>query len=168
MKAFKQLYLQEIDRVYATCLRMTGDQQQAQRSTQDTFVRAWQNLKGFREESAFSSWLHRIAVNVILGAQRTKKRRQSRFEQTDDLSTFSATSTKAGTSLDLERCISTLPNRARQVLVLHDIEGYKHHEIADMMQIAPGTSKAHLHKARQLLRQMLTDDLPQSHKNKQA
>ena len=160
--AFKQLYALEVDRVYAVCLRMTGDRLQAERNTQDTFVKAWQNISGFRDESAFSTWLHRITVNVVLGEQRAKKRRQARIQHTDDLSFAGSAQPEAGSSLDLEQSIKALPARARQVLVLHDIEGYKHDEIARMMNIAAGTSKAHLHKARQLLRQMLTEKPPRT------
>lgn len=153
--AFEEIYHQEIGRVYALCLRMAASQHQAVSYAQDTFVRAWQNLGSFREESAFSSWLHRIAVNVVLSERRSSTRRNARIQYTDDLTEHSWGSNVSHNSMDLENSIAALPEKARMVLVLHDIEGYKHAEISEMMQIAVGTSKAHLHRARMLLRTML-------------
>lgn len=156
--AFERLYEQEVGHVYAVCLRMAANAQEAEALTQDAFVRAWQHLDGFREESAFSTWLHRIAVNVALSAQRSARRREARVRSTDDLTPFDhpAPQPAPEATMDLEKSIATLPEQARAVLVLHDIEGYKHAEIGAMMGIAPGTSKAHLHRARTLLKARLT------------
>ena len=138
---------------------MTGDRQQAEIYTQDTFVNAWQHLKSFRQNSAFSTWLHRIAVNAVLSSRRSNRRRFARIQTTDDLSRLnhSIDPPSHASALDLDRCICELPEKARAVLILHDLQGYKHAEIGEMMEIAPGTSKAHLHRARKILKEMLTE-----------
>ena len=155
--AFEALYRAHVGRVYAVCIRMVADEVRAAELTQDTFVRAWQRLGSFRGESAFSSWLHRVAVNVVLVALRAERRRTARVQATDNLDPFDGpgSSPAPGATMDLEEAIAALPPKARNVLVLHDVEGYRHHEIADMMGIATGTSKAHLHRARRLLKSFL-------------
>ncbi len=155
--AFEALYRAHVGRVYAICLRMTADETRAVELTQDTFVRAWQSLGSFRGESAFASWLYRVCVNVVLGHLRAARRRAARLLPTDDLARFDRPQPDPlpGTGIDLEQAIAALPPQARSVLILHEVEGYRHEEIAEMMGIAPGTSKAHLHRARQLLKQAL-------------
>jgi RNA polymerase sigma factor (sigma-70 family) len=155
--AFGRLYRDHVGRVYAVCLRMVADGARAEQLTQDAFVRAWQTLASFRGDSAFSSWLYRIAVNTVLLDLRSARRRTARIEATDDLERFDQAGPGAPAEdvMDLEAGIAALPTQARTVLVLHDIEGYRHDEIAGLMGIAPGTSKAHLHRARQLLREVL-------------
>ncbi|MBI4499930.1 MAG: RNA polymerase sigma factor [Gemmatimonadetes bacterium] len=156
--AFERLYRENVGRIYALCLRLSGDAVHAQSLTQDVFVRAWEKLPSFRGESAFSSWLHRLAVNVVLSGRRVDVRRERRVTITDDLESVPAAGTReapAGLALDLERAIAGLPPGARAVFVLHDIEGYEHQEIAEMTGIATGTSKAHLFRARRLLREAL-------------
>ncbi len=157
LAAFEQLYHENVDRVYALCLRMSADAVQAEEFTQDVFIRAWEKLGSFRGESAFSSWLHRLAVNVILTKRRSEVRRATREIATDDLSFFDAEAHTAAPSegIDLERAIAELPPGARTVFVLHDVEGYKHDEIAQLTGRAEGTSKALLHRARKLLREAL-------------
>lgn len=156
-RAFDALYHRNVERVYAVCLRMSGEVAEAERLTQDTFVRAWQKLSSFRGESAFSSWLHRLAVNVVLQDGRSERRRRSRVEAVERPESLTAAvrTHDAELALDLERAIATLPRGARTVLVLHDIEGYKHEEIAAMLGTAVGTTKAQLHRARRLLRERL-------------
>lgn len=156
--AFRDLYRRHAGRVYALCLRLTGDVAAAEERTQDVFVRLWDKLASFRGESAFSSWLHRLAVNVVLNEQRTRGRRESRVMPADPeiLDRRDAgRADVAGLSIDLERAIATLPEGAREVFVLYDIEGYGHAEIAELVGIAEGTSKAQLFRARRLLRGML-------------
>jgi RNA polymerase sigma-70 factor (ECF subfamily) len=155
--AFEALYRGNVGRVYGLCLRMVGEQVAAEELTQDVFVRAWQKLSLFRGDSAFSTWLHRLAVNVVLQSLRTRKRREARVRSTDDVTALAGSTRPAqvGKRLDLERALDTLPDGARRVFVLHDIEGYKHAEIADMTGTAVGTSKAQLHRARRLLREVL-------------
>ena len=156
--AFEALYRRNEGRVYAICLRMVADPVRAATLTQDTFVRAWQRLSSFRGESTFSSWLHRIAVNIVLMDLRTARRHSARIQTTDNLEQLDHATPPANpaTALDLEAGIAALPPQARAVLVLHAIEGYRHEEIGEMLGIAPGTSKAHLHRARRLLSERLT------------
>jgi RNA polymerase sigma-70 factor, ECF subfamily len=144
--------------VYAVCLRMTGDPTRAERLTQDAFVKAWQTLASFRGDSAFSTWMHRLAVNTVLMDVRATRRREQRVEPARDLSHLDAAARPCDSeaAIDLERAIAELPDRARRILVLYDIEGYDQQEIAAMMDIAVGTVKAQLHRARHLLRARLT------------
>ncbi|MFQ5570211.1 MAG: RNA polymerase sigma factor [Rhodothermales bacterium] len=155
--AFEALYRAHVGRVYAICLRMVANQTRATELTQDTFVRVWQTLGSFRGASAFSSWLYRVTVNTVLGEVRSKRRRITRIQSTDDLSSFDTPvpGPAPDSAMDLEQAIAALPPKARNVLILHELEGYRHEEIADMMGIAPGTSKAHLHRARRLLKKIL-------------
>ena len=114
-------------------------------------------LRSFRGESAFSSWLHRLAVNVVLNERRTTQRREQRVTLAEDPAVLekSRGAPNEGLSIDLERAIAELPDGAREVFVLYDIEGYAHGEIAQLVGIAEGTSKAQLFRARRLLREML-------------
>ena len=161
--AFRELYRQHAGRVYALCLRLTGDARDADERTQDVFVRLWDKLGSFRGESAFSSWLHRLAVNVVLNERRTTGRRERRVMPSEDPSMAVGAHHAAplrdgggpGLSIDLERAIAELPDGAREVFVLYDIEGYGHGEIAQLVGIAEGTSKAQLFRARRLLREKL-------------
>jgi RNA polymerase sigma-70 factor (ECF subfamily) len=154
--AFDRLYEVTVGRVYAVCLRMCGNVAHAEELTQDAYVRAWRSLATFRGDSAFTSWLHRLTVNVVLEDARKRKRRTARVETVPDVTKLAtATRPMSDARMDLERAIRALPAGARTVLVLHDVEGYKHEEIAERMGIAAGTSKAQLHRARRLLREAL-------------
>lgn len=163
--AFEQLYRDHVGRVYALCLRMTSDRGRAEELTQDVFLRAWTKLSTFRGDAAFSTWLHRLAVNVVLAHKRSRGKRWARLMGTDELEPYEGAAAKAGLSepagppkgarLDLEEAIATLPDGARTVFVLYEIEGYRHQEIAEVTGTAVGTSKAQLHRARKLLREAL-------------
>lgn len=154
--AFHALYQAHVGRVFALCLRLSGDQGEAEEHTQDVFVRAWQRLGSFRGDSAFSTWLHRLTVNEVLQARRSAGRRSSRLTLTDDDAILvRAVATPTPLAGDLEEAIGRLPPGARAVFLLHDVEGYQHDEIARMSGIAEGTSKAQLHRARRLLREAL-------------
>jgi len=158
LEAFEVLYRANVGRVYALCYRMAGDASLAEELAQDVFVRAWQRLGSFRGDSALSSWLHPLTVNVALSERRSRRRRTSRVMSTDDPAAFERPETKeAGpeAGVDIDRALETLPAGARAVFVLHDVEGYKHQEIAKMTGVATGTSKAQLHRARRLLREAL-------------
>jgi RNA polymerase sigma-70 factor, ECF subfamily len=158
LDAFEALYRAHRGRVYALCYRMAGEATLAEELAQDVFVRAWQRLGSFRGESAFSSWLHPLTVNVALSERRSRRRRTSRLMSTDDPTAYERPEMpKAGpeAAVDLDRALETLPAGARAVFVLHDVEGYKHEEIAKMTGVATGTSKAQLHRARRLLREAL-------------
>lgn len=155
--AFEDLYQASVGRVYGLCLRMCGNRSLAEELTQEAFVRAWQKLPSFRGESAFSTWMHRLTVNVVLGHQRSAGRRQARETAAGEewYSDGSTSRERLGVAMDLERAISRLPERARTVFVLHDVEGYKHSEISQVAGMAVGTSKAQLSRARHLLRKAL-------------
>jgi RNA polymerase sigma-70 factor, ECF subfamily len=156
-QAFERLYRTHANRVYSLCTRMCGSRSMGEELTQDIFVRTWEKLPQFRGESAFSTWLHRLAVNVVLNARKTEGKREAR---TDDGELEDRWDEVARTPMNLERmdltdAIAKLPAGARKVFVLHDVEGYKHEEIAAMCGITSGGSKAQLHRARLLLREAL-------------
>lgn len=154
--AFERLYHQNVGRVFAICARMVNDRGAAEELTQDVFVRAWEKLGQFRGESAFSTWLHRLAVNLVLNARKSEGRARSRFQGgEDELDLVPVVSASPLTAIDLEGAVALLPAGARQIFVLHDIEGFKHEEIAEMLSITAGGSKAQLHRARMLLRKAL-------------
>jgi len=155
-RAFERLYHANVNRVFAICVRMSGDRTRAEELTQDVFVRVWEKLPLFRAESAFSTWVHRLAVNVILNARKAEGRERARREPDgEDVLEARGSSPHHGDRMDLEKAIATLPPGARRVFVLHDIEGYKHEEIAEMLGVTAGGSKAQLHRARMLLREAL-------------
>ena len=156
--AFEELYRKNAGRIYLLCLRMCADPALAEEMAQDAFLRAWQKLGSFRGDSAFSTWLHRVAVNVVLGNRRSAARKQAGATSVGDehLTDHPSPRTSPGQILDLERSIASLPDGARTVFVLHDVEGYRHREIAGLTGLAVGTSKAQLHRARQLLRKAMT------------
>jgi RNA polymerase sigma-70 factor (ECF subfamily) len=157
-QAFERLYRTHANRVFTLCARMSGSRSRGEELTQDVFVRTWEKLPQFRGESAFSTWLHRLAVNVVLNARKTEGKEASRTEQSDVEDERRDEMSRAPLHIermDLQEAISKLPEGARKVFVLHDIEGYKHEEIAEMMGITSGGSKAQLHRARLLLREAL-------------
>jgi RNA polymerase sigma factor (sigma-70 family) len=156
MGAFEELYRGHVGRVHGAILRLVGmDRGRAEELTQDAFVRAWQKLSSFRHESAFSTWLYRLGVNTAL--MDLRGRRDAKETDIEDLELAAGGDVPfcAGERGDLERAVSALPPRARAVLVLHDVEGWKHEEIATELGMAVGSSKAQLHRARGLLRNAL-------------
>ncbi|MGB5552960.1 MAG: sigma-70 family RNA polymerase sigma factor [Thermoanaerobaculia bacterium] len=154
--AFEELYRQHVSKIYGLCLRMCANPAKAEDLTQEAFIRAWQKLGSFRRQSSFRTWLHRLTVNLVLGDLRSTGRWESRLTAIDSLpERGDGGGAKPETTFDLERAISQLPPQARMVFVLHDIEGYKHREIASLCNLAVGTSKAHLHRARKQLREVL-------------
>jgi len=156
-EAFEQIYREQVGRIHALCWRLTGNADLAEELTQEAFVRAWRKLHLFSGRSALSTWLHRLTVNVVMADHRVHGVRRQRQTPLDDVHTERLVAKREDTEigLDLERAIATLPPRARSVFVLHDIEGYGHAEIAEIAGMAVGTSKAHLHRARELLREVL-------------
>lgn len=154
-QAFERLYRLHANRVYSLCTRMSGSRTKGEELTQDVFVRTWEKLPQFRGESAFSTWLHRLAVNVVLNARKTEGKESSRTDESDigdERLTEVARAPMHIERMDLSDAIAKLPAGARKVFVLHDIEGYKHEEIAELCGITSGGSKAQLHRARLLLR----------------
>ncbi len=154
-KAFRELFNKNVSRIFSFCRRISSDEALADELTQQVFVNAWEKLKMFRYECKFSSWLHKIAVNCYLMHLRKETAKENSVEELSSSAEKSISST-ADLRIDIERAIANLPPQARTVLVLHDIEGYKHYEISEMMGIEAGTSKAHLHRARKLLREELS------------
>jgi RNA polymerase sigma-70 factor (ECF subfamily) len=132
------------------------DADEADDVTQDVFIRAWQKLSTFRGESAFGTWLHRLAVNVVLARRKTVGIERGRFINTEEpVDDISAKPVTPELSMDFEEALASLPEGARQIFVLHDVEGYRHEEIARMLGVVPGTSKSQLHHARMALRRHL-------------
>lgn len=159
MRAFEALYRRHAGRVHGVIQRLVGlHGARAEDLVQEAFVRAWQALPAFRFESAFGTWLHRLAVNTALMELRSR-RTGPRFDDDEDALDGLGLADSAGQgtalSMDLERAVATLPPRARAVLVLYDVEGWKHEEIAAELGMAVGSSKAQLHRARHLLRERL-------------
>ncbi len=159
--AFESLYRLHLGRVYGLCLRMTGHREMAEDCAQEAFIQAWRNLPRFQARASFGTWLHRIAVNAVLGQARRRSERVGKDasiedELADTLPDGSVGDTGAG--MDVEAAIARLPPGARHVLVLAGIYGYTHEETADMLGVAVGTCKAQLHRARQLLGQRLAEE----------
>ena len=155
VRAFEAVYRTHLPRVHSLVRRMTAGRD-ADELTQDVFVRVWQKLGTFRGDSSFTTWLHRLAVNVVIERFRSDQARRARLHDGEEI--FEMLAGPAMTRdlwMDFEAALEKLPDGARQIFVLHDVEGYKHHEIATMLEISAGTSKAQLHRARMMLRRHL-------------
>jgi RNA polymerase sigma-70 factor (ECF subfamily) len=153
--AFERVYRTHVARIHGLTRRMLSPHE-ADEVTQDIFVRTWQKLSQFRGESAFGTWLHRLAVNVIIERRRSYAIQRERMSDDPDALEFVTVAPMRGDQrVDFERAIEQLPAGAREIFVLHDVEGYKHREIAVMLEIAAGTSKRQLHRARMLMRRHL-------------
>lgn len=156
--AFESLYRQTSSRVFALCLRMTGNRALAEDVTQDAFTSAWRKLSSYRgPDEGFGAWIRRVAINAVLTERRARARREARERTAGEPTVLehAAAARGIGHALDLETAIARLPRRAREVFVLHDLEGYRHAEVARLLDVAPGTSKAQLHRARRMLREAL-------------
>ncbi|HPF69454.1 MAG TPA: RNA polymerase sigma factor [Candidatus Krumholzibacteria bacterium] len=168
--AFERIYRRHAARIHGLALRLCGDRGEAEGLVQDTFVRAWFNLAGFQGRGSLPGWLARMAVNIWRDRFRSRRRGAQLLER------LGAEDEPGGTTgpapggviplllaVDLERAVAQLPQGARTVYVLHDLEGYTHPEIADLLGVAVGTVKAHLHRARRLLRLKLTEPRERAH-----
>lgn len=150
--AFERLYRRHLGRIHSLARRMINPEE-ADDATQVVFIRAWEKLGTFRGESAFGTWLHRLAINVMLARRTTLGIERGRYNDSEGaVDRVSGRPSQKDLSIDFEEAIEKLPSGAREVFVLHDIEGYKHEEIAGMLGIVAGTSKAQLHRARMALR----------------
>ncbi len=179
-KAFERIYSLHSRRVYALCLRMVGNPAEAEDLAQDAFLQLFRKIATFRGESAFSTWLHRLAVNVVLMKLRKKKLAETSIEETNDPDDESSGPRRElggpdlllSGSIDrvhLERAIGQLPPGYKQVFMLHDIQGFEHNEIAGLMSCSIGNSKSQLHKARMRLRELLQESLrDQARRDRQA
>lgn len=156
--AFKLLYDNHVGRVYALCYRLTGDKGLAEDVTQEVFIQLWRKLHNFHGQSRFSTWLHSVTANVAVDYMRKQRGWVQRMFNIESTSVMSMPAEAATSEVDLEGLIVRLPERARMVFVLHAIEGYRHDEIANMLAIAVGSSKAQLHRAKQLLKQWMGCD----------
>lgn len=156
-RAFEALYRLHVDKVYGLCLRMTGNVSEAEDCTQEAFIQVWNKMAKFRGDSAFATWIHRIAVNAVLGRIRKSKREQDRIQAVADVQPTRVATGDTGELRDLAEAIDRLPEKARHVFVLNAVYGYTHDEAAGMLGIAAGTSKAQLHRARRLLAQQLEE-----------
>lgn len=163
--AFATLYSLHKRRVYTLCLRMLGNVSEAEDMTQEAFLHLFRKLGSFRGESAFSTWLHRMTVNLVLMQLRKKGLQLVSLEETlnpsqeegpkRDFGTADPTLAGSVDRVTLERAVATLPPGYRLIFVLHDVEGYEHNEIATMLECSTGNSKSQLHKARLKLREIL-------------
>jgi RNA polymerase sigma-70 factor (ECF subfamily) len=157
-RAFERLYRAHVARVHGLVRRMLGVDE-ATEVTQDVFVRAWQKIGSFRGEAAFGTWLHRVAVNVVLTRRAVLGTRRSRFISEEQvLEGLPARSGSRDFGLDFESAMARLPEGARHIFVLHDVEGYRHEEIASLLGVTSGTTKAQLHRARMLMRRHLGNE----------
>jgi RNA polymerase sigma-70 factor (ECF subfamily) len=178
--AFEEIYQRYVNRVYGLSLRLTTDVGEAEILTQDTFVKAWSAISGYAGHGNLGGWLGRVAVNLWRDRFRATARRGKladdmiahQFSNEESMAAASLTGVRRSgrdgvidllTGLDLERCIARLPEGGRLVFVFHDVEGYTHKEIADLLNLAVGTVKAQLHRARRLLRKMLDEDREAAH-----
>ncbi|MFZ3213732.1 MAG: sigma-70 family RNA polymerase sigma factor [Terriglobales bacterium] len=164
-ESFEVLYALHKRRVYSLCLRMTGNTAEAEDLTQEAFLQLYRKIATFRGESAFSTWLHRLSVNVVLMHLRKKGIPEVSLEESlepqqedgprKDFGARDSALTGSLDRLNLQRAIESLPPGYRVIFVLHDVEGYEHNEIAEMMGCSIGNSKSQLHKARMKLRDLL-------------
>jgi RNA polymerase sigma-70 factor (ECF subfamily) len=140
-QAFERLYRRYLSRIYSLCARLSGSRERGAELTEEVFVRAWEELPQFRGESAFAAWLHRLATDLVL--------------KSGEINGRTPTTELGVEKLDLGEALDALPADARTILVLHDVEGYRHEEIAEILRITPGGSKAKLRRARVLLKDVL-------------
>ena len=160
MAAFEQVYRTYHRRVYAQCLRMTRSVAEAEDLTQEVFIQLYRKLKTFRGDSLFTTWLHRLTTNaVLMHFRKNASRPEQTTDDTETLNSFvgphNHNSSSITDRIDLDEAIRKLSPGYRAVLILHDVEGYEHHQISQMLGCAVGTSKSQLHKARMKLRRLL-------------
>jgi len=154
-QAFEALYRLHVGKIYGLCLRMTGNASEAEDCTQEAFIQAWRKLDKFRGDSSFGTWMHKVAVNSVLGRMRKSRREQDRIRLVGEIGQQRESIGDSAGMQDLEQAINELPSGARHVFVLQAVYGYTHEETGDMLGIAAGTSKAQLHRAKRLLAQQL-------------
>jgi len=178
--AFERIYQLHSRRVYSLCLRMVSNTAEAEDLTQEAFLQLFRKISSFRGESAFSTWLHRLAVNVVLMKLRKKRMPETSLEEATEPDEegggprrdFGAPDLQLSGSVDrvhLQRAVEQLPPGYKAIFVLHDVQGYEHNEIAGIMGCSIGNSKSQLHKARMRLRELLHETLrAQAREQRQA
>ncbi len=154
VSSFERIYLLFEKRLFALCLRMSGNNALAEEFLQEVFLLIWKKLNQFNGDSQFSTWIHRIAVNHIISYFRVKKNCDFTHDELDT-NLFSTAFDNQSFGRDLENAIATLPDKARLVFVMYEIEGLSHQEIAEQTDTSVGTSKAQLHRAKKLLQERL-------------
>lgn len=161
MKAFETIYERHHRRVYSLCLRMVANATEAEDLAQEVFIQLFRKIGSFRGESAFTTWLHRLTVNHVLmhfrkrGVRLEKTTEEGEIGEIQDYLQAAAERPRFVDRIALDKAISELPPGYRTVFVLHDVEGFEHEEVADMLGVSVGTSKSQLHKARMRLRELL-------------
>lgn len=156
--AYKKLYDTHVSRVYALCLRLTADRALAEDATQEVFIQLWRKLDNFDGKSRFTTWLHSVTSNITISYIRKQKGWMQRMFNIEDAGLPEQVEKGSIDSVDLDHYIKKLPERARLVFVLHAVEGYRHDDIAEMLNMAVGSSKAQFHRAKQLLTEWMTDE----------
>jgi RNA polymerase sigma-70 factor (ECF subfamily) len=171
-EAFETLFHQHKQRVYSLCLRMIGNTAEAQELTQEAFLQVFRKIHTFRGDSAFSTWLYRLSMNIVLMRLRKKSLNELPLEDGDsedeprkEIAVADLTLQGSIDRLNLQRAVAQLPPGYRQAFVLHDVQGYEHNEIAAMLGFSVGNSKSQLHKARMRLRQLLQEAGRESARN---
>jgi RNA polymerase sigma-70 factor, ECF subfamily len=152
--AFERIYHRHVPRVHGMCRRMLSGEE-ADDVTQEVFIRVWEKLSLFRGDAAFGTWLYRLAVNVILARRQSRTTYRARFGGDPEVIPLATRRDRPDLRLDVEAAIEALPEGAREIFVLHDVEGFTHEEIAGMLHVSAGTSKSQLHRARMSLRRYL-------------
>ncbi len=156
-KAFRQLYDIYLPNVYGICYRLCADKSQAEDATQEVFIQLWHKIHNYNGRAKFSTWLHRVTSNITISYIRKQKGWWQKMFNIEDTPHFEQEAESSMYDTDLEKWISRLPERARLVFVLHAIEGYRHEQIADMLNMAIGTSKAQFHRAKQLIEEWMDE-----------
>ncbi len=157
-QAFRSLYDEHIGRVYALCYRLTGEKGMAEDASQEVFIQLWKKLDNFDGQSQFSTWLHSVTANITISYMRKQKGWVQRMFNLESSGINEMPAEGNSTDVDLEALVIRLPERARMVFVLHALEGYRHEEIANMLNMAVGSSKAQFFRAKQLLKDFMGVD----------
>ncbi|MFT6267345.1 MAG: RNA polymerase sigma-70 factor (ECF subfamily) [Alphaproteobacteria bacterium] len=156
-EAFRALYQMHLSKVYGLCCRLCCDRSQAEDATQEVFIQVWQKIGNFKGDSKFSTWLHSVAANVTISYVRKQKGWWQKMMNIEESNVQEPVSEASIADTDIEKWILRLPERARWVFVLHAIEGYRHDQVADMLGIAVGTSKAQFHRAKHLIEEWMDE-----------
>lgn len=155
--AFKALYNMHVDKVYGLCWRLCADKSQAEDATQEVFIQLWTKIANFKGDSQFSTWLHSVASNITISYIRKQKSWWQKMVNIENSQQMYKEAESDLFDTELEKWIFRLPERARIVFVMHAIEGYRHEQIADTLDIALGTSKAQFHRAKQLIEEWMDE-----------
>ncbi len=156
-QAFRMLYDMYLPKVYGLCYRLCADKSQAEDATQEVFIQLWSKIGNYTGQSKFSTWLYSVTSNITISYIRKQKGWWQKMFNIEETSHSEQTAEASMFETDLEKLIMRLPERARWVFVLHAIEGYRHEQIADMLGIAEGTSKAQFHRAKQLIEEWMDE-----------